>query len=175
MVGYVKNAKWNTYGMKLKKYRYPALILALGLLLLLLPVGDSKNRAEAETLTLETGGGDFNLTVFTEEAETLLSEIQGAGEVRLLLTLETDGQREYLADMSRSQSDTTRQSQMETVLVGGTGGEEPVVLERSYPTFRGAVVLSRGADSPAVTLCIKEALSSLTGLGMDRISVLKMN
>ena len=56
----------------------------------------------------------------------------------------------------------------------GSGGEAPVVMSRSYPKFRGAVVLCSG-EGAALTLRVKQALSSLTGLGMDKISVLKMN
>ena len=180
MVEYVKNGAWNTTMMKLKKYRYPALILALGLLLLLLPAGNrqettQKAQSKAEPSAAEAESGDFNLTAFTKEAEDLLSQIQGAGTVKLLLTLETDGRRDYLADLSQSQSDSGQQSQTETVLTSQSGGETPVVLGRSYPEFRGAVVLCQGADSASLTLSIKEALSSLTGLGMDKITVLKMN
>ena len=46
MVEYVKNNSWKIPMEKLKKYRYPALILLLGLLLLLLPV-DKKSEPVA--------------------------------------------------------------------------------------------------------------------------------
>ena len=173
MVKYVKNGAWKTPLMKLKKYRYPALILALGLLLLLIPTGGIQNKTEE--LEAQAESEEFNLAEFTKETEELLSRIQGAGAVELLLTLETDGQRDFLEDRTQSQSDSTQQSQTETVLVSQNSGESPVVWKRSYPEFRGAVVLCQCADSYSLTLSIKEALSSLTGLGMDKITVLKMN
>lgn len=170
MVEYVKNGAWKTPFLKLKKYRYPALILALGLLLLLLPAGGERE-ASQEEIRQDTGA--FDLDAFAREAESLLSDIQGAGEVRLLLTLDTDGRREYLTDSTQSQGDQTSQSQLDAVLVSIDGDQAPVTITQTYPRFRGAVVLCRGADSPAVTLALKEALSSLTGLGMDKITVLK--
>ena len=169
MVEYVK--KWNLE--KLKKYRYPALILALGLMLLLLPVGGRAD--EPQETVVKAQSGDFSLALFTEEAETLLSQVQGAGEVRLLLSLETDGRRDYLSDERQSQGAESQQTERQAVLTSGSGSQEPVILSRSYPEFRGAVVLCQGADSAQVTLSIKEALGSLTGLGMDKITVLKMN
>lgn len=172
MVEYVKNGAWKGMAEKLKKYRYPALILALGLLLLLLP-GKEENAGTpvaAEELPRETG---FDLEAFTAEAEALLSGIEGAGEVRLLLTLENDGSRTYLADRTEASSETG-QRQTDHVLRSAEGEELPVLVEYAFPQFRGAVVVCQGADSPTVTLALKEALSGLIGLGMDKITVLKM-
>ena len=39
---------------------------------------------------------------------------------------------------------------------------------------KGAVVIAEGADRPAVKLNLIQAVSSLTGLGMDQITVIKM-
>lgn len=172
MVEYVKNNSWKIPMEKLKKYRYPALILLLGLLLLLLPV-DKKSEPVQEEPEQSDSGEAFDLESFTEEAETILSGVQGAGEVKLLLTLDTDGAWDYLSDYTESQGDGTSQSQSQAVLVSGDGSQAPVTVSRSYPQFRGAVVLCQGADSPSLTLRLKEALSSLTGLGMDKITVLK--
>jgi len=171
-VEYVKNGAWKASVEKLKKYRYPALILALGLLLLLLP-GEKENEktaVAAEPLPQETG---FDLTAFTVEAEAVLSGIEGAGEVKLLLSLENDGSRSYLADRSENGMDNT-QTQTEYVLRDADGEDVPILVEYSFPQFRGAVVVCQGADSSTVTLALKEALSGLTGLGMDKITVLKM-
>ena len=171
MVEYVKNATWKELPEKLKRYRFPALILVLGLGLLLLPSGRTqKEEAPPETVASE----EFDLAGFTSEAEELLSKLQGAGEVQILFSLENDGQREYLSDISESQNGESSQSSQQTVLPSGSSGEAPVVMSRSYPKFRGAVVLCSG-EGAALTLRMKQALSSLTGLGMDKISVLKMN
>lgn len=173
MVEYVKKGTWNIPFEKLKKYRYPALILALGLLLLLLPTGRKAETPQQDAEKTPQAVGNFELETFTREAERLLSELPGAGEVRLLLTLDTDGQWDYLSDSTQSQGNGVSQVQNQAVLVTRDGDQSPVTVTRSYPSFRGAVVLCRGADSPSLTLSLKEALSSLTGLGMDKITVLK--
>jgi len=38
----------------------------------------------------------------------------------------------------------------------------------------GAVIVCQGADDPQVRLSIVDAVSKVTGLGSDKISVLKM-
>lgn len=172
MVEYVNSGKMRAILEKLKKYRYPALILALGLLLLMLPTAGSGDRQEETASSVQE---DFDLTSFTREAEELLSRIQGAGELRLLLTLETSGTSDYLMDRTERRSGDDLDTQSQAVLTGSGSGQAPVRVERRLPEFRGAVVLCQGADSQSVTLALKEALSSLTGLGMDKITVCKMN
>ena len=50
----------------------------------------------------------------------------------------------------------------------------PAVRKTRYPVYRGAVVVCEGAGSPSVELAIVQAVSRLTGLGSDKISVIKM-
>lgn len=168
MVRHVKNLGKIT-GM-LKAYRWPALILALGVLLLLLPQG-----GKAEETKTEPAPEAFSLPVFTEDLEDLLGEIQGAGQVRLLLSLQDQGENTYQSDLSESQGQDNSQTQRETVLARENGDDSPVVISAQLPRFRGAVVVCQGADQAGVELAVKEAVSSLTGLGMDHITVLKMD
>ena len=156
---------WETGG--LRKFLLPGCILLLGVLLLLLP-----GREQEQQLKLaEKSSSGFSLEDFSRELEQRLGGIQGAGEVHVLLTLEDEGTYEYQQDRNQSQSSDTSQTQEETVLSRQDGSDLPVTRRYSFPSFRGAMVLSPGAGSPAVELAIKEAVSSLTGLGMDRICV----
>ena len=51
--------------------------------------------------------------------------------------------------------------------------ETGLVRQTLEPIYRGAVVLCDGADQSGVRLAIVNAVSSVTGLGADRICVLK--
>ncbi len=158
-----------------KKYRYPALILVLGLVLLMLPTGEKETETDSDTAAQTVERSDFELEVFTAQTEELLSGISGAGKVKLLLTLETDGVNTYLADETSYEETERRETESQTVLVKQGSDEAPVSVTREFPAFRGAVVLCQGGQDPKVILGIKEAISSLTGLGMDKITVLKMD
>ena len=50
----------------------------------------------------------------------------------------------------------------------------PVVTKTKSAPYLGAVVVCDGADSAAVQLRVMQAVSALTGLGSDKISVIKM-
>ena len=158
-------ALWGDGG--LRKFALPGCILLLGVLLLLLP--GKEQEKQTEPLPEATAG--FSLEDFSRDLEQRLGGIQGAGEVHVLLTLEDEGTYEDQQDRNQSQGSDTAQTQEETVLSRQDGSDLPVTRRYSFPTFRGAMVLCPGAGSPGVELEIKEAVASLTGLGMDRICV----
>ena len=106
-----------------------------------------------------------------ERLQQLLSQIEGAGEVYVLLTEETG--RETLFQTNSQASGDSRSE--DTVLVESPDREETGLVRQTLePVYRGAVVLCQGADRPSVKLAVVEAVRCVTGLGADVISVLKM-
>ena len=61
----------------------------------------------------------------------------------------------------------------ETVIVNSGSGQEAVLLTRRYPTFQGALVVCEGGDDAEIRLLMTRAVSALTGIGADRITVCK--
>ena len=47
-------------------------------------------------------------------------------------------------------------------------------VKRVLPVFRGAVVLCDGADDASVRLSVTQAVSTVCGIGADKVTVLKM-
>ena len=72
---------------------------------------------------------------------------------------------------SAAPDDASRRS--ETVVVSGSGGDTPVVARNICPTYRGALVVCQGGGSAEVRLAVTQAVSALTGLSSDRITVVK--
>lgn len=154
---------------KLEAVKYPLLVLLLGAGLLLIPWGGGNTEQAAKPIQTE------ETVDLAAELEALLTQLEGAGEVRVLLTVAEGVSHTYQTDLQTSADGTTTERQEETVLVSdGAGGETPITRTTTYPTYQGAVVLCQGADSAAVRLNIIKAVSSLTGLGSDRITVMKM-
>lgn len=164
-------------GLLVKRYRYVGLVLAAGLLLLLWPSGKKETAAEAQPPPqVRSAEEDFSVAALEEKLEQTLSEIHGAGEVRVMLTVQ-GGSRRVLAQNSKESKDAdgAYERQSETVVVsGGTGnGEGPVLLQQLYPRFQGAVVVCEGGGDASVRLKLMEAVSALTGLGTDKIAICK--
>lgn len=151
----------------LGKYSYVLLVMAVGVVLLLLPTGGRDS--PQESVPPQEEGTAFDLEGFEEKLERSLSRIEGAGEVRVVLTLD-GGSRQVLA---RNQDRDGEGGGSNTVVtVGrGSGAQEVVPLQTVAPQFRGALVVCPGGGSAQVRLRLIEAVSALTGLGADRISV----
>lgn len=159
---------------RVKRYRYALLVLALGALLLLLPSGggDSSAGDGAESAP----GEEQWLREMQRELADTLSRIEGAGELTLMLSVETGTRSELARDAEQTLREGEQSRSSETVILSKSGGgEEAVVVCASYPVFRGAVVVCEGGGSAAVRLAVTQAVSALTGLSSDKISVIKGN
>ena len=105
----------------------------------------------------------------------LLSQMAGAGRVKVLLTEATGEQIFYQEDRDTSDSDQSQTTRTDTVIVtDGTHSQEGLIRQVNPPTYLGAVILCQGADQPSVRLAITEAVANATGLGYHKITVLKM-
>ncbi len=154
----------------IKKYKYAAIILLVGLVLMLMP-SNSKNQTTQQA-TLELVQED---TTISEELAQILSQIAGAGDVRVLLTEASGKETVYQTNNKISQSEENSTTQIDTVTVTDADRNETgLVKQTNPPVYQGAIVVCQGADSAAVRLAIVDAVSKVTGLSSDRISVLKM-
>lgn len=161
------SSKWMDY---IKKYRYVALVLLAGLVLMALPEGEDAQentiQAKEETVCQEN---------LEDALSQILSQIEGAGKVKVLLTEAAGEEILYQTDQDISQSEQGRDDRRETVLVTDTQrSQEGLIRQVNPPQYQGAIVLCQGAGSPAVKLSVAEAVSDATGLTFDRITVLKM-
>ena len=154
------------------KYRYVLLVVLVGAVLLLLPTGGGA-RAQPDG----TAAGvalDYDPSELEARLEAVLSRVEGAGEVEVVLTVRS-GPRQVLAEDRTQEREGDRESgESTTVLLSrGSAGEETVAVEQRSPQFRGALVVCSGGDDPAVRLTLTQAVSAVTGLGADRISICK--
>lgn len=156
-------------GEFLKKYRYVLLILLAGLTLMLLPEGESKEEPMPISVQQEV----------TQDLQTslaeILSKIDGAGKVEVLLTEVIGPTTHYQMDEDISDGESTSEIRRETVVISdGSRAENGLIFQVDAPVYQGAIVLCQGADSASVRLAIVEAVANATGLRSDKISVLKM-
>ena len=154
----------------LDKYKYVLLILAVGLVLLLWPSGQREKPAPESA-----GGGaeEFDLAALEEKLSQVLSQVEGAGKVTVALTVRSGTERVPLTDRSTSSRERESQVEEKTVVVNTGSGQQAVVRLERAPVFQGAVVVCPGGDQAEVRLLLTQAVSSLTGLGADRITVCK--
>lgn len=169
---------WRVWASRIwGRYKYFLLVILVGVLLLTSGMQPTSNAQEQAAEQADHG---FDLQAFQQSVADSLSQIDGAGRVTVLLSLETGEESVYAADVSKSSQTTDNNSNESyesttSILSDGSYGEAPILIKSKYPTFRGAVILCEGADDDAVRLQIVHAVSALCGISSDCISVSKLS
>lgn len=165
-------AQWKNAAELVSRYKFVLLIVLVGVLLLLLPDGKGEQEtAEAASATVEE---DFSVEALEEKLAATLEQIDGAGRVRVMLTVQSGMKRVFAQDGSLEQGMDEMRRETETVVVSaGTGHQETVLVQQIYPQFQGALIVAGGGGDPGVRLKLTEAVAALTGLGTDKISICK--
>lgn len=92
-----------------------------------------------------------------ERLEEILSEIEGAGQVSVMISYESTMEKDIAYDGNNDRAVTS---------------DGDVMVKREiYPKVKGVIVISDGADIPSVKQAIKEAVTAVTGAGANRVCV----
>lgn len=154
----------------LAKYKYALLVAVLGALLLLWPAGEKK----AAVGEPASGSGRAELEETERAMEEILGKISGVGRVDVMLSLHSGGERVLAQDSSLRYSGSVQSpDSYERSTQPVTDGGGVVVTKETCPQYRGALVVCEGGGDDGVRLQVAQAVSALTGLGSDRIAVVK--
>lgn len=155
----------------LGKYKYAILILVIGIVLMMIPGTVFGDRKTEQTVIAETVTTADTKT----ELENILSCIAGAGTVKVMLKEGSGTETIYQTDEDSTVSDNSTTTRTDVITVTDSNrGESGLIRQINPPKYMGAIVLCQGADEPMVKLAIVDAVSKITGLGADKIAVLKM-
>ena len=147
----------------IKKYKYVLLTALLGVLLLLLP--QNEKAADSGSAT-PSAAENFDREALQNEMEDILSSLDGGGAYEL-------AQDETASLKARGEEVDEQTRKTETVVLGSGTSAEVVVTHSRYPRFVGALIVCEGGDRADVQLKVTQAVSALTGLSSERISVVK--
>lgn len=155
----------------IKKYRYAVLILVIGLVLITIPLPSNNQNPTVNIDAVEK----IDESGLEAQLATILSQIHGAGEVKVLLSISAGEEIIYQTDTDETSSGDSVKKKNETMITtDASRNETGLVRQRIPPNYLGAIIVCQGAGDPSVRLSIVDAVSKLTGLGASRISVLKM-
>jgi len=144
-----------------EKYKLALIVLVIGLVLISFP---TTKKTEEKAIVTETE--QMPEDQLEEKLQRVLQQIDGAGRVEVVLTVKESQQKILASDETESES--------RTVTVQSSDGTETVTVKSLYPVYRGALVVCDGADDQKVKLDIVTSVAALTGLGTDKITVVKM-
>ncbi len=202
------NKKWKEWiagirsGDKLPKKNQLLILLLSGILLLVIvfPVPDSgagdsaagsagslsADSTAADAAADTSGTGEYEAYLEEKTAQTL-RQVSGVGEVTVMITLKSGGQKIIEKDQSNTVQTTeeedssggTRavedQSSDKTSIYtqGADGSSAPYVSKELSPEIEGVVVIADGGDDAVVIQNITEAVQALFGVEAHKIKIMK--
>ncbi len=115
-----------------------------------------------------------------QKLESVLSQVKGAGQVKVMISLDGSPELKYAMDSDTKVSNSTNGSTTSTssespILVGKNGSTSPLILTEILPKVKGVIVVSSGANDISIKLDILNSVSTLLGISTDKINVLKGN
>ena len=115
-----------------------------------------------------------------KELEALLENISGAGDVKVMLTLENCYENVFAKgynEKNDNKSDSQKiESEEEYIIVkNGSNNEECLVVKVYEPTVKGVAVIAQGAGNTQVKNAITQTVCALFDISTAKVSVEKMN
>ncbi len=194
----------------LKKENFVVFILT-GILLLVIGFPTGKEKGEAKEASLKTDS--LSGRMFLEESgelpetepvpetgwqeyvdyleralEELLCTMEGAGKVKVMITLSDTGQQIVEKDVTETLKGDTRVSTGESDHITDKGSEEKTVMESREkglsspyvkqvisPQIKGVAVSVQGGGNPDIHKNISETIQALFGIDVHKIKIIKMS
>lgn len=164
------------------------IFLLVGLLLLVIAIPTEEQSPEPVVQTTPVAADEQDKAEkMAARLEKVLSQVEGVGEAKVLVTLKSDGKRLVEKDSTSSLrtssgtgegSSTSQENALEENTVyerENGGGENPYVAETMEPEVQGVLVVAKGGDNPVIVGEITEAVQALFGIEVHKIKVMKMN
>lgn len=102
--------------------------------------------------------------------KTLIENIDGAGRVQVMITVESGDEKVYATEINKSD----KEEEKKYVLIDTDGTDSGLLLKIAQPEIRGVAVVCQGADSPKVRQEITGAVTSVLGVSTNRVNISKM-
>ena len=177
---------------KLKRSDWLILVLAGILILIIALPTDTKEKKQAEevkeNISKENNTMEASKDEIEQKLEGILEKIDGAGEVKVMITYQDSGTQVVEKDKNTSvnsveESDSTggvrstkeQQLQESTVYEEADAGNTPFVSKELLPKVEGILIVASGGDNQKVKQNISEAVLALFQVEAHRIKIVKMS
>lgn len=177
---------------KLKRSDLLILVLAGILILIIALPTDTKEKKQAEKLkeniSKENNTMEASKDEIERKLEDILEKIDGAGDVKVMITYQDSGTQVVEKDKNTSEnsleeSDSTggvrstkeQQLQESTVYEEADAGNTPFVSKELLPKVEGILIVASGGDNQKVKQNISEAVLALFQVEAHRIKIVKMS
>ena len=158
------------------------LLIAVVLIIWFADFGTNANKTTKDTTS--TSSLSQYTTELVNKLSATLSQIEGAGSVSVMITLDGSSQLilAYETESKSNTTDNTTSSGTSTktnnttanstpIIINSNGQSTPLVLSEIMPDVKGVVVVCEGANNIRVKLNILEAVPALLGVSSSQIEI----
>lgn len=150
------------------QYKYVMLVLLVGIVFMMIP-----SKKKTEVLPQETAPEEYaSENDMEKRLQEILSQIEGVGKVKIMLTTVNGEETVYQTDGSGYSGESQRQTTI--ILNRSDRSQYGLVRQINPPVYLGAVVVCQGGGKPQTKMAVTEAVAKATGLTANHITVLKM-
>ena len=124
----------------------------------------------------------------TQELEEILSLVAGAGEVRVMLTMQATSEVHFAQNQEQSISQTTEtdtqggERQVESrqysvshvIMRGADGSDMPLVIQELLPRIEGVIIVAQGGGNIEVASALIRAAHTVLGIAPHQVQVFQM-
>ena len=181
-----KTSIWEKFPFlqKIKNIKHIELILLciFAIVLVIIYSSSTKSTKSATSSSSEFSVQEYSLYL-ENKLSNILSNISGAGAVKVMITLDGGMKYEYAKESEEiitsneiggsTNIKTTKNE--EVVLVTINGKTTPLVIRESFPDVCGVVVVASGAKNAQVKLNIMKAVTTLLQVKEDCIQIMVGN
>ena len=115
-------------------------------------------------------GDDSYVTNLQNSLKNVLSDVEGAGKINVLITVDGSEEEVVLKNVETAVDNGVKTTVESIVLVGG----KPYVIKLNNPKVLGVVVVCEGADVVDVKLKIIEIVTTTLKVDADSVRIIKM-
>lgn len=140
-------------------------VLALLAFIIVFETFSSENKTEDVAMTVERYVDDLE-----SRLSKTLRKVDGAGEVSVVLTVESGMQTVLASKTTTTKTDSGTEIVETPIIVNG----KTVVLKELYPEIKGVLIVAEGASNIQVLSKLQQATVSLLGVSANKIEILTM-
>ena len=157
----------------------PLILLVLVLTIYYSFFNDSSKKTSSFNSISYTSSLEYS-QLLEDKLKSVLSSIKGAGNVNIMITLESGPELKIATQTDERTNTTTNASGTTTsitvveepIIITQNGEETPLVRMEILPVVKGVVVVAEGAKDVGVKLQLLEAVQALLSLSSGNIQIL---
>lgn len=181
---WVQHLKGWVQGERGKKAVIVLGIAGIGLIFLssVLPKRTSSTSYSGD-IPMETVTADQYTARMEERLASVISQVDGAGSCRVMITLQTGTEYQYAREEETQQHIKQKEGETEEewdtkykyVFMDAGNGQQALLLTEIQPEIKGVVVVCTGASNPVVQQRIVEVATTAMGVSSAKVCVVPMS